>query len=69
MSEKTFLVPVVYQMYGRVEVKAEDPEEAIRIAENSISELPLPAEASYLEDSYEVDSDGIVLTEDGEIAN
>ena len=66
---KTYLVPVVYSMYGRIEIDAESAEDAIMIAENSIDELPLPQDADYLEDSFEIDSEGIVLDENGNIAN
>lgn len=64
-----YLVPVVYSMYGRVEIEADSPERALEIAENSINDLPLPNDADYLEDSFEIDSDGIIIDEKGNIAN
>lgn len=66
---KSYLVPVVYSMYGRVEIEADSPDEAIRKAEERKSELPLPDQAFYLEDSYEVDTEGIVMDEDGNICD
>ena len=56
-------------MYGRVEIEADSPDDAFRIAENSINDLPLPTDADYLEDSFEIDTDGIIIDENGNIAN
>jgi hypothetical protein len=48
---KTYKLPVLWQMYGYVEVTAESLEDAIDIAENE-SNLP---EGDYIEASFEVD--------------
>ena len=52
---KTYKVPVVWQMYGYVEVKAKSMSDAIYEA----SGVALPTDAEYLEGSFEVDTDGI----------
>lgn len=51
---KTYKIPVVWQMYGYVEVEAESLDEAIQKAQDA----PLP-DGSYVEGSFEVDGDGI----------
>ena len=51
---KTYKVPVVWQMYGYVEVEAESMAEAIHEAQAA----PLPEDASYVEGSFEVDESG-----------
>ena len=63
-KEKTYFVPVVYEMYGRVPVKAVSPKEAYEWANEHIDELKLPSDASYLEDSFEVDGSGIIMDEE-----
>jgi hypothetical protein len=57
---KTYKVPVVYTMYGYVEVKAESMVEAVDEVENGGGDIPLPSAADYVEGSFEVDHDGIV---------
>jgi len=57
---KTYKVPVVYTMYGYVEVEAESPEEAVNEVENGGGDMPLPSVSDYVEGSFEVDHDGLV---------
>ena len=57
---KTYRVPVVYQMYGYVEVEAESMAEAVDEVQNGGGDMPLPTDADYVEGSFEVDHDGIV---------
>lgn len=53
---KTYKVPVVWQMYGYVEVQADSINEAV----NKAYDAPLPDDGSYIEGSFEVDGAGIV---------
>ena len=62
-NSKTYLVPVVYQMMGYVEVEASSPKEAKEFAAEHWDELPLPDNAEYLEGSFEVDMDGVCFCE------
>ena len=62
---KTYLVPVVWQVMGRVEVQASSPEEAKRIVAENWDDCPLPDNGDYIEDSFEVDMEGIVMDEYG----
>lgn len=66
MAKTTYYVPVVYSMYGRVEVRGnfKNPEEAVQWAADHKNDLPLPNDASYLEDSFEVDTEGTVFDKD-----
>ena len=48
---KTYKIPVVWQMYGYVEVQADSVAEAIHEAKGA----PLPEDGSYIEGSFEVD--------------
>ena len=52
----TFKIPVSYQMYGYVTVKADSLEDAI----DKVEEGPLPTNASYVEGSFEVDHAAII---------
>ena len=58
MPKMVYKVPVVWSMMGYVLVDAENGEEAMRYAKEHTDELPLPANAEYLEDSFEVDEEG-----------
>ena len=55
---KTYRVPVVWQMYGYVEVQAESMAEATHVA----MDAPLPIDGDYIEGSFEVDELGIGVT-------
>lgn len=54
MNKKTYNIPVVWQMMGYVTVEAESFDAAVDTARES--ELP---EGSYIENSFEVDYEGI----------
>lgn len=58
---KLFAIPVVYQVTGDVVVEAESLEallQQIRSGNFDTSTLPLPKVTSYLEDSFEIDTNG-----------
>ena len=52
-TKKTFKVAVAYQMYGQVEIEADDLEEAMMIVEED-TDIPLPTDSDYVDDSWEV---------------
>lgn len=54
---REFKIPVIWEMYGVMTVKAENLEEAKRKA--VLSELPLP-DGQYIEDSVTLDEDEII---------
>lgn len=53
-----YKVPVVWSMMGYVLVDAYSSEEAMEYAKNHIDELSLPANAEYIDDSFEIDEEG-----------
>lgn len=55
----TYKIPVVYQSWGLVDVEAQSLDEAIEYAEDNLNDLPLPDDPQYVEDSYEIDYEGI----------
>jgi len=63
---KTYKIPVVWQMYGYVEVEAESMVEATLVA----MDAPLPDNGDYVDGSFEVDEAGIVdVVEDEELSD
>ena len=58
---KTYKIGVVWQMYGTVEVEANNLEEAIHILHST--DVPLPENGEYIEGSFEIDSEGSALNE------
>lgn len=60
LKVKKFLVPVVYQVWGLVEIEALSVEEARKkLADpNFVDKMGLPEEPSYLDDSYVIDKEG-----------
>lgn len=55
-----FLVPVVYQVWGEVEIEATSVEEARKklADKNFVDKMGLPEESHYLDDSYMIDEEG-----------
>ena len=65
-----YRIPYAFEMYGRVEVEANSLDEAYEKADDELinmSTTDLIANADYLEDSLEVDEEGVVLDENGNI--
>ena len=54
---KEFLITVTVEMAGMVAIQAETAEEAIKIAEDHIDELPIPSVKDYIDGSYEIETD------------
>ena len=54
---ETYEIPCYWQMYGTLEIKAKDLDDAIAIAESA--ECNLPTNGSYVEASFEVDHEVI----------
>tara|TARA_R110000824_G_scaffold396222_1_gene597564 strand:+ start:657 stop:917 length:261 start_codon:yes stop_codon:yes gene_type:complete len=51
---KKYKIPVSWQMYGYMDIKAEDWDEAIEIAEDETTSLP---DGDYVQGTFEVDHD------------
>lgn len=60
---KSFKIPVIYKVFGTVEVEAETLEDAIQYADKHIKDLELPTNGEYIEDSYEICDDDISYIE------
>lgn len=56
---KTFKVPVLYQVWGLVEVEAESKEALLQNLSDPefIRNMSLPDEPEYVEDSFEIDTE------------
>lgn len=59
-KKQKFLVPVIYQVWGEVEIEATSVEEARKkLADPKfVDEMGLPEESHYLDDSYMIDEEG-----------
>lgn len=65
ISNMEYRVPVAYSSYGIVKVDAENKQELIEklSSQDFIDEMPLPDEPQYLEDSFEIDINGLEITD------
>lgn len=57
MAEKTYRVPVVYEMYGSIDVEADSAEEAYDKVKAHPENFNLPDEGFYVDDSFRVADD------------
>lgn len=64
---KTYYVPVYYTVYGRVPVEANNSDEAIKYALQNKSDIELPEFPVYVEDSFQIDEEGAVLDDYGNV--
>ena len=66
-ARKFWKVPVVYEMYGRVDVEAESAEEAYRKVRDNPDDYGLPEDGCYVDDSFRVADDdeenGVAMVE------
>jgi hypothetical protein len=56
-EKRIYRVPVVYEMYGAVEVEAESAEEAYDKVKDHPEDFNLPDESFYVDDSFKVADD------------
>lgn len=56
---KKFKVPVTWEMYGTVEVYAEDAKKANLYVQNNLDEFGLPLDKDYVDDSFRLSADNI----------
>lgn len=57
---RTFQIPVMWEMYGTVEVEANSVEEALKVAtETEINGegFALPTDGTYIDDSFDIQND------------
>ena len=54
MKQKTYKVPVAWQMYGYITVQANDKKHAFEIADSDMA-IGLPDNGTYVEGSWEAD--------------
>lgn len=60
-----YRVPVAYGSYGIVKVNAKNKQELIEklSSQEFIAEMPFPDDPEYLDDSFEIDVDGLEFEE------
>ena len=57
-QKRLWKVPCVWHVMGYAEIRASSAEEAKKIAESAIDDIPLPDNGEYLEGSFEIDEEG-----------
>ena len=55
--KKIWKVPVTWEMYGVVEVEASSKEEAIEVIKKDATDISLPDEKYYVDDSFGLSCD------------
>ena len=54
---KTWVIPVTWEVCGKVSVKANTLQEAMTIARDEAGEVPLPDESDYVDGSWQLSSE------------
>lgn len=60
-TQKDYLVPVSFEMCGMLSIKANNAEEAIKLAKAHIDELPIPTVKDYVDGSYQLATDDAAI--------
>lgn len=50
---KAFKIPVEWSVYDTVEIEAESMEQAIKIFDETMDDIPLPTEPEYIDGSFQ----------------
>ena len=53
--KKKFSIPVIWEVWDKVEVEAETIEEAIQYVKDNLDTIPLGTEPEYIDGSYRID--------------
>lgn len=51
---KTFKIPVTWEVYGEVEIEAENIEKALEKFNKNIDDIPLPCDSEYVDGSFKL---------------
>lgn len=62
LEAKTYIVPVSYTVSGCIAVTAVSEEDALNAAEEHIDDLPLLDDTEYIDGSYEVETEGDMVS-------
>ena len=54
---KTWKIPVTWEVFATVEVKAGTIEEAMEIARDEVGEIPLPTDSDYVDGSWRLSTE------------
>lgn len=60
-TQKTYMIPVSFEMCGMLAIKADSAEEAISLAKTHIDELPIPTVKNYIDGSYQLATDDVEI--------
>lgn len=52
---KKFSIPVIWQVWDKIDIEAETIEEAIQYVKENLDILPLGTEPEYIDGSYQID--------------
>ena len=60
-GKKVFSLPVIWQVWDKVQIQADSIEEAVQYLKDNIDTIPLGTEPEYIDGSYRIDDgdDGI----------
>lgn len=59
----TYLLPVVWEVYSTIRVKADNLADALRKARENIDVIPLSSESEYIDGSYRIQDDDLIMAQ------
>lgn len=63
-EDRTYILPVSWEVYSTIRIKADNLEDAIRKAEEHIDDIPLGSQTEYIDASYKIDTEDPIAAQD-----
>lgn len=60
-EDGTYLIPVSWEVYSTIRIKANNLRDALEKAETHIEEIPCGTNTEYIDGSYKLDRDGDLI--------
>ena len=61
-EDGTYLIPVSWEVYSTIRIKANNLQDALEKAEAHIDDIPLGTDTEYIDGSYKLDLDNNLIT-------
>ena len=62
-EDGTYLLPVVWEVYSTIRVKANNLADALRKARENIDDIPLSSESEYIDGTYEIQDNDLIVAQ------
>ncbi len=62
-DDGTYLLPVVWEVYSTIRVKADNLADALQKARANIDDIPLSSASEYIDGTYEIHDEDLIMAQ------